>query len=187
MALIFELLDKKRHRIRQFDCGKPIMNAYIRQYAGKNSELGISRTWVAVDGMSGEAAGKSDVLGYFTLSAVSIAPSLLDNDRLPQYPTPVTLLARLAVKRSLQGKGLGKKLLLAALKKSLDISDNSDNGLPAYAVVLDVLDEEARRFYDSFEFFQTLGDKASNKLFVPMETVRKLFAEIENIGIAPLP
>ena len=183
MALTFELLDKNRHRIRQFDCGKPTMNAYIRQYADKNSKLGISRTWVAVDGMSGEAAGKSDVLGYFTLSALSITPSLLDNDRLPEYQTPVTLLARLAVNRSLQGKGLGKKLLLAALKKSLDISDD---GLPAYAVVLDVLDEEARRFYDSFEFFQTLGDKAGNKLFVPMETVRKLFAEIENIGIAPL-
>lgn len=176
MALIFELLDKKRHRIRQFDCGKPIMNAYIRQYADKNSKLGISRTWVAVDGTIEEAADKLDVLGYFTLSALSITPSLLDNDRLPQYPTPVTLLARLAVGRSLQGKGLGKKLLLAALKKSLDISDS---GLPAYAVVLDVLDEEARQFYESFEFFQALDGKSGNKLFVPMETVRKLFAEIE--------
>ncbi|WP_229439438.1 MULTISPECIES: GNAT family N-acetyltransferase [Neisseria] len=159
------------------------MDAYIRQYAERNAKLGISRTWVALEKEPDQLEAfpklhtteKSEIAGYFTLSVQSINSSELKSLELPQYPTPVTLLARLAVSSLHQGKGIGRKLLLAALKKALD---TSDNGLPTYAVILDVLDEDARKFYDSFNFFNPLGDLEGSKLFVPMSVVRKLVTQI---------
>jgi len=55
------------------------------------------------------------VVGFYTLASSSIAKALLSDDlgrRLPRYPhVPVALLARLAVDRRFQGRGVGPELL----------------------------------------------------------------------------
>ncbi|MBR2252770.1 MAG: GNAT family N-acetyltransferase, partial [Neisseriaceae bacterium] len=84
----------------------------------------------------------------------------------------VTLIARIAVNKIFQGKGFGRKLLFLSLKQALKLNNN---GLPTYAVVLDILDNDAKEFYKKFNFFQEL-DNSGKKLFVPMKVVRKLFA-----------
>lgn len=168
MALSIELLDKNRHAIRAFDCGKSGMNQFIRQFAAKNQELGISRTWVFTQTVSGSL--KSEVAAYFTLAMHTVESNQLNTqDKLPHYPTPVVLLARIAVDTRFQGQGLGRRALLAALAQAIRACEH---GLPAYAVVLDVLDDEAMAFYQSFDFFKPFGEK---QLFVPMNVVRRLF------------
>ncbi|CRZ20307.1 GNAT family N-acetyltransferase [Kingella kingae] len=168
MALSIELLDKSQHNSRAFDCSKDNMNVFIRQFAVKNQKLGISRTWVFAD----SGSSKKEIAAYFTLAMQTVEPSdLHSNEKLPNYPTSVVLLARIAVDKRFQGQGLGKRALLAALAKALQASEQ---GLPAFAVVLDVLDDDALKFYQSFDFFQHFGDE-THKLFVPMKAVKQLF------------
>jgi len=64
---------------------------------------------------------------------------------------PVALLARMAVDRRHQGKGLGAALLRNALVISA-------SQLVAFrAVVVEAADEKAKRFYEHFGFFQIKG------------------------------
>jgi GNAT superfamily N-acetyltransferase len=61
------------------------------------------------------------VVGYYGLSAASLeyadAPERLHKG-LARHPIPVILLARLAVDRAWQGRGLGAALLLGALRRA---------------------------------------------------------------------
>jgi GNAT superfamily N-acetyltransferase len=164
-----ELLDKLRHDIKHFKCGKIVMNDFLSRYADKNSKLGLSRTWVLARDVGEE---KKSIISYFTLSVMSIESQVLpDPVKLPRYPTPVTLLARIAVDLKYQKEGLGSKTLVAALKQALLICDN---GLPTFAVILDILDDDALKFYEKFNFFKPLDEK-NKRLFVPMYAIRKLF------------
>ena len=76
------------------------------------------------------------------------------------------MLGRLAVDRRSQGQGLGKFLLLDALRRICAAADQ----VSAHAVVLDAIDEGAKRFYERFGFLELTDD--SLHLFLPM--VREL-------------
>lgn len=102
----FEPLDKTIHDIKAFHCGKPVMDEFLRRYAAKNAKLGLSKTWVLSES---EASGKLAVAAYFTLAVQSVSPDDLHASNLPRYPAPVTLIARLAVDSTYQGKGLEAK------------------------------------------------------------------------------
>ena len=166
----FEPLYATQHDIKKFRCGKPTMDEFLHRYAAKNAKLGLSKTWVLADRQP--ETDKAAIAAYYTLSLLSIAPEQLNNGNgLPRYSAPTTLLARLAVASSYQGKGLGTASLLAALMQAVK---TSDNGLPTYAVVLDVLDESAMAFYQQFTFFKPL-DASGKQLFVPMAVLKKQF------------
>jgi len=110
------------------------------------------------------------VAGYYTLSASAVELSALPEGiarRLPRYPVvPSTLLGRLAVDRSWQGRGLGASLLIDALLRSLR------NEIASYAVVVDARDEVTAAFYRHYGFVN-LGQEG-RRLFLPMETVARL-------------
>jgi predicted N-acetyltransferase YhbS len=86
--------------------------------------------------------------------------------RLPRHAVPVVLLARLAVARSVQSKGVGGFLLRDALKRSLDLGQK----LGIHAVVVDALDADAKAFYEQFGFAPLTGDEM--RLFLPLSTIR---------------
>jgi hypothetical protein len=78
----------------------------------------------------------------------------------------IVMLARLAVSIDHQGKGYGQKVLVSALRHAVKMTEPPHH-LPAIAVVLDILDEDARGFYDNFDLFHEMCDNPM-KLFVPM-------------------
>src|SRR4051794_39766525 len=92
---------------------------FLQRYALRHAERDLlSRTWVALDG--------ERVAGYFSLStgsvdreAVDDREGLQDLNRLPRFPVPAILLARLAVDERVQGQGLGRYLLEEALGRTL--------------------------------------------------------------------
>lgn len=170
MNLALQILDKNQHNIQSFDCGKKEMNSFLQKFALKNQKLGLSKSWVLVD--KDLTAHQQSIIGYFTLAIQTIEPQLIEEEKLPKYQLPVTLIARIAVDKKFQGKGFGRKLLFLSIKQALKLNNN---GLPTYAVVLDILDNDAKQFYQQFNFFKLLGN-LDNKLFVPMNVVRKLFA-----------
>ena len=78
------------------------------------------------------------------------------------------LLARLAVDLDQQGQGVGEFLLLDVLRRAVVISEQT--GL--YGVVLDALNERAKKFYLSYGFAELIDDPFH--LFIAIETILNL-------------
>jgi len=111
--------------------------------------------------------------GYYTLASNSIPQNLIPTEFRKKLPKsyisiPTTLLGRLAIDNRFQGKGIGKLLLIDALKRSYEISKS----IGSFAVIVDPLDEDAEKFYDKYGFIN-LPD--SGKMFLPMNTIKTLF------------
>ena len=78
------------------------------------------------------------------------------------------LLARLAVARSRQGSGLGKALLLDALRRAVRVSEE----IGIYAVEVVALNDDARRFYLKFGFHSLEDDHMH--LYLALKAIGKL-------------
>src|SRR5690242_3217925 len=100
------------HDRSAFDCGVPALNQYLRNYALQNQKRGIVRNYVTTP------AGERAVVAYYSLVFAAIDQKILPPKvvkGLGRYDVPVMLLARLAVDRREQGKGLGRALLKDAV------------------------------------------------------------------------
>lgn len=163
---MIELLDKKHNR-DDFDCGKDLLNNYLKNQAGQDIKRKLSACFVLAESTSGK------IQGYYTLSNNSIPLSSFPEHLQKKLPRsyisiPTTLLGRLAIDTKYQGKGIGKILLIDALKRSYEISQE----IGSFAVVVDPIDEEAEKFYEKYDFIK-LPD--SGKMFISMKTLTQLF------------
>ncbi len=80
------------------------------------------------------------------------------------------MLGRFAIDLNYQGKGVGKILLIDALKRSYEISQT----IGSFAIIVDPLDEAAEEFYLKYGFIK-LPD--SGKMFLTIKTIESLFKE----------
>lgn len=112
--------------------------------------------------------GQKQVEGYYTLSSGAVARETLPEKRLPRYPIPVVLLARLAVDQRTQGQRLGERLLLDALTRCSQLSGY----IGIYAVVVDALNERARNFYLKYGFVPVQDD--AQRLYLSILEIGKL-------------
>jgi GNAT superfamily N-acetyltransferase len=174
VAWRIEPLEKRTHDHDSFTCGKPDLDNYLQQIARRAAEVGTGRTWVAIDPAAPpDADGTSPVLGYYTVAMHSVDVSVLPEDRrggLPRAQVPAALLGRLAVDVRQQGRGLGRFLLMDALRRICNAAEH----VSAYAVVLDVIDDDAKKFYARFGFLE-LTDNPLH-LFLPIASVPQLVA-----------
>lgn len=131
------------HDPSAFDCGSEPLNRFLKLYALQSQRAGISQTYVAVKG--------SLICGYHTLAVGEIArddaPERLGKG-VPRHPIPVIVLARLAVDRHWQGKGLGAGLVVDAMRRVLQAADIAG----VRAMVVHAKDEKAKRFYEHLGF-----------------------------------
>jgi GNAT superfamily N-acetyltransferase len=134
------------HKIEGFDCGREELNRYLQRYAWQNQQAGAAQTYVGLVGDS--------VIGHHTLAVGQVsreqAPARLTKG-LARHPVPVMLLARLAVDRCWHGQGVGKALLKDAMQRTLQAAHIA--GIRAFAV--HAKDEEARTFYQKFDFVRS--------------------------------
>jgi len=156
----------KHHDRSTFTSGSASLDHYLRKRAGQDARRRFTAPFVVC------APGTDRVVGYYTLSAISIDVGELPEDtarRLPGYPeVPAILLGRLAVDQAFRGQGLGGWLLVDALKRAYGQSDT----VGAAAVVVDAKDEAAAAFYEHYGF-QRFPDQP-HRLFLPMKTIAKL-------------
>ncbi|MBI1370872.1 MAG: GNAT family N-acetyltransferase [Planctomycetes bacterium] len=156
----------KRHDRAAFSCGVVELDDYLHRFAGQNEKTGISQHFVAV-----ATAGDSRILGYYALSAGSVAFDLVPDElrkRLPRYPIPVAHIGRLAVDQSMQGQGLGEDLLIDALVRIVRIADE----LGIHAVEVVAINDSAQRFYLKYGFTPLADDE--RHLYLPLSAARKL-------------
>ena len=154
---------RRDHPVEGFDCGREELNRYLLRYAWQNQQAGASQTYVGIVG--------DTVAGFYTLAVGQVtqeeAPERLTKG-LARHPVPIMLLARLAVDRRWHGQGAGKALLRDAMQRTLQAADIA--GIRAFAV--HAKDEEARRFYEHFNFIASPADPMH--LFVLLKDVRRI-------------
>lgn len=156
-----EVLNRSHER-ENFDCGNSKLNEYLKKYALQNQKARYSVTYIA------SIKGNKEIAGYYCSSASAIEFAnipLQQQKRLPKYPAPVMLIGQLAVDRRLQGKGLGKILLMHALSSAVKISEE----IGVYVVRVDAIDEEAKRFYLKYGFVPLQDNDCS--LILPLKTI----------------
>lgn len=169
MALTIELLDKKRHNRSAFISGNDSLDNYIRKSASQELKKKVSTVFVLID------SPNIDIIAYYTLSSYTVDVSNLNEDfakTVPRYPLlPATLLGRLAVSQSHQGKGIGELVLIDALKRILDATSQ----VASLAVVVEAIDENAVRFYQKYGFEQF--KQYSTKLYLPTKLIAENFGD----------
>lgn len=140
---------QRTHAVDRFTCGQAALDRFLVRHAYQAQLANSSQTYV---GLSGEA-----VVGFYTIVAGEVrhdeAPERVAKG-MPRYPIPLLVLARLAVHRDWQGRGLGSGLLLDALGRTLQVSEVV--GVRALAV--HAKDDMAASFYRHFGFMPSPTD-----------------------------
>lgn len=140
------------HDLSRFSCGKPEMDDWLRKYALPSHRLAGAKTYVT------RQSGSNVVRGYYSLAAASIEFSKVPRrvrKGLGRYPIPAILLARLAVESQYQGKRVGESLLFDALERALGAADV----IAARVFLVVALDEDARAFYERYDFERSPVDE----------------------------
>lgn len=144
-----------------FDCGQPALNNYLQRFALINQQAGSA--WTYVLGVN------EKVVGYYSLAVGSVehrqAPDRVSKG-LARHPIPVMLLARLAVDRVHQRRGLGRALLKDALLRTLAAADIAG----IRALIVHAKDATARTWYEGWDFEPSPTDPYH--LFLVLKDVR---------------
>ena len=139
----------RRHAVDLFDCDEPALDRFLARFAFPNQQANASQTYVGL--------ADDTVIGFYTLVVGEVAhaeaPERLVKG-LARHPVPIMLLARLAVARDWQGKGIGSGLLRDAVLRTLQAADIA--GIRALAV--HAKDDAARAFYRRFDFVESPTD-----------------------------
>jgi GNAT superfamily N-acetyltransferase len=153
---------QRHHAIDAFDCGREELNRFLQQYALQNQQSGGAQTYVGLVGQS--------VVGYYALAVGSVeqeeAPERVKKG-LAKHSIPIMLLARLAVDRHWQKRRIGAALLKDAMLRTLQAADIAG----IRALVVHAKDDEARRFYERFDFLPSPSDPLH--LFMLLKDTRK--------------
>jgi GNAT superfamily N-acetyltransferase len=135
-----------QHNLEGFDCGKLSLNDWLIRHARQAQGAGSSKTFVATD--------DDRLVGYFSLTVGQI-DTLDAPDRIRKgmghYSLPVVILARLAVSKNDQGRGIGFGLLQDAIRRTVLIGEQAG----VRAMLTHPIDKEAAAFYTRFGFIQS--------------------------------
>ena len=160
------LLESKKHRRDNLDCGVESLNKYIKKIASQDLKRKAATVFVLRD------SSAKNVMGYYTLSSFSVELTEIEPivaKKLPRYPLlPATMLGRLAVDKRYKGKGFGQLMLIDAMKKSYQASQQ----IASVALLVEAINEQAVRFYQKFGFISF--QSSSDRLYLSMKTIEKI-------------
>jgi GNAT superfamily N-acetyltransferase len=131
------------HHLGNFDCGKHAsLNDWLKRLARMNQASGDTRTYVV--------NRRGDVVGYYSLAPGSIArkEATTRAGKAAPDPIPIVLLARLAVDKLEQGRGLGAALLKDALLRAYAGAEV----IGGRAILVHAIDADAAAFYRRYGF-----------------------------------
>jgi GNAT superfamily N-acetyltransferase len=126
-----------------FDCGQAALNQFLQRYALVSQKANSAQTYVCCQG--------DVVVGFYSLAVGSIDPEAAPPrvmKGLARHPVPIMILARLAVDKEHQRKGLGQALLKDALLRTAQAADIAG----IRCLLVHAKDDSARRWYELWEF-----------------------------------
>lgn len=144
------LLDPRRHNRERFDSGEPVLDEWLRRYAGQNRRRHIAATWVITDA--------DDVV----VAYASIAMTGIDRSAAPEVlakgapdPVPALLLGRLAIDHRYASLGIGTALAGHVLATAVELNEKA----ACRAVVVTALLERARAWWELLGFHAFAPDE----------------------------
>lgn len=164
-------LSKNYIGLKTFNCNNKMINKFVQKSLKKRVKQHLSQAYVLLAVEDNER-----FIGFYTLDTFSIARDdfELDNkpSRLPPI-VPVVKLNMLGVDKSLQGQGIGKRLLRDALLKVCQVSK-----LAGCAGVYLLAEEDAISFYENLGFVAIKKDKPL-PMFLKIELILELMTNDE--------
>lgn len=148
-----------------FTCASPAIEAWLTSHAISSHAGNFTNVTVTTE------LGADDVVAFYAICAASIehdaAPPALTHGG-GKHPVPVILLAQLGVHTEHQGRGLGRHMLLDAIRRASAISTS----LGARALLVHCESDDARAFYTSVlpSFAALPGDDLA--LVLGMKSIR---------------
>lgn len=133
-------------RVDAFDCGQSALNQFLQRFALVNQKANRAQTYVCC-----QDCQDGVVVGFYSLAVGSVDPESAPArvmKGLARHPVPVMILARLAVDKEHQRKGLGQALLKDALLRTAQAADIAG----IRRLLVHAKDDAARQWYASWEF-----------------------------------
>ena len=149
------------HNLEEFDCGKVVLNDWIRQKANKSQVEGGARTFVVTH--------KGLVVGYYCIATGSVGHDQL-NAKLKRNmpnPIPVIVLGRLAIDQRYPKQGIGTGLMKDCYLRVLSIADQ----VGVRALLVHALDDESRDYYVDHLGFSS-SPITRNTLFLGIKEIK---------------
>ena len=130
------------HQVEDFHSGESSLDDWLRRRARANQASGASRTYVVCD--------RERVIGYYALAsgAIAVAGDPGRFRRNMPDPIPVAVLARRAVDRAFQGRGLGRAMFRDAARRVAAAADV----IGIRGIVVHAISEEAKKLYLALGF-----------------------------------
>lgn len=153
---------------KKFDCGNKIINKFVHSSLKKQISQHFSQAYVLLDTENSECFSAFYTLTSFKLSAPEL--DKLSQGSLPK-DIPCVRLVMLGVDKSLQGQGIGKKMMSDALHRV----HRASKEIGIYGLYLDA-DPDATAFYLSLGFtrLDEGGKTDIAKMFLSIETIKAL-------------
>ena len=156
-----------QHDRESFTCGVPEIDTYLKKRARQDYKRSISTPYFL-------SLDDGAIVGFYTLSSLSIKSDCFPpniSKKLPRYnEMPATLIGRLAVDMKFQQQGYGSVLLMDALCRTWQHA----KVIASLVAIVDAKNDQAKQFYKAYGFEEFPDQK--NRLFLPMEQIKKLFA-----------
>ena len=140
----------RTHELDDFDCGEPALDEWLKRHARAADASESARVFVVTeDGVT--------VLAYYALAAAQIEPRSATARALkgqPARPIPAILLARLAVDRGHQSRGLGRSLLQDVMLRCVAAADE----IGVRVLLVHAKHERAKQWYERYGFEESPTD-----------------------------
>jgi GNAT superfamily N-acetyltransferase len=161
------------HLMEGFTSGEAVLDDWLARRARANQASGASRTYVLCEGRR--------VVGYYALASGAIAQATVTGKfrrNMPE-PIPVVVLARMAVDRSQQGRGLGRAMFGDAARRVVHAADT----IGIRGIVVHAISDDARKFYVALGFDPCPGEAMT--LVVTLSDVRAALGLYSQPGPRP--
>lgn len=151
---------REDQELELFDSGQPVLDEWLRCQALRAQLQDTARTYTWTK------QGEIEVLAYYSIVPTQVHRAAVSRAMSGGVSTvPAYLLAKLALDRSLQGRGLGTHLLLDALEVIVRASTAAAGRL----ILVDAIGPEAHAFYRKHDFQPITG---SMRLVMKTSTAR---------------
>lgn len=140
----------REHKLDDFDCGEPALDEWLRRHARAADASESARVFV----VSEDGAA---VVAYYALAAAQVEPRSATARAAkgqPSRPLPAILLARLAVDRRHQSRGLGRSLLQDVMLRCVAAADE----IGVRVLLVHAKNERAKRWYEQYGFEESPTD-----------------------------
>lgn len=152
-------------QVDAFDCGHAALNQFLQRYALVNQKAHSAQTYVC--------CRDNVVVGFYSLAVGSVDPDAAPSrimKGLARHPVPIMILARLAIDKEHQRKGLGQALLKDALLRTAQAADIAG----IRCLLVHAKDDTARQWYESWEFEPSPTDPYH--LFLMLKDLKNLLS-----------